>query len=664
MTNKFLPQKLLTFVAVVALLIAYYWVHKPTSIATFLVLGGTLLDFVIVAAVASIGGGLGRRALIRLDLSPLSIPERVALEGALGLGAVSLGALALGLVGLFNSIVFAVLLLAASILVGQSIRAWLVDLMLTLELALHPKSAWARFLAVVVLLLLAIALLHAFAPPTAWDAMTYHLVGPKRYLAESRILAYSDNHFMGFPQNIEMLYSVMMSFFGRDTTAAPLHFWFGFIGLMAIAGLVRRYADSTAALIAVFLLVTSYSLWVLFGWPYIDLAILAYSALALSAATLWYETKHPAWLAVMGLCGGLALGVKYTAGGLILALAVFVLVREPKRWFKNGLLLGGVAALAFGLWALKGLLLYQNPVYPYIFNGLNWDASRTMIFNLSGYGLLNSPDVWQLPILPLSATIFGVEKAGRFTFTGSPWLLTAPILFLIPGWRYLDQRAKALARDCFLFVPPILAFWMFLAATNYIGGQVRLMMIGLPAVAVLGGLGFYGLSKWPKQPLDLYFIVRALVAFTTLLTVVDIVVETSSQRQFDYFAGTITREQYLARNLGLYYDAMQRLEDLPPDSDVLFMWEPKWYACPATLRCTPDVIFDHWSRPLLHGSTPDDVFTSWKQQGIDYLLVLDRRLDEHAYLAPQNNLFLPTLDQWMTPVWSDGKGGYTLYMWK
>jgi hypothetical protein len=109
---------------------------------------------------------------------------------------------------------------------------------------------------------------------------------------------------------------------------------------------------------------------------------------------------------------------------------------------------------------------------------------------------------------------------------------------------------------------------------------------------------------------------------------------------------------------------MQRLEDLPPDSDVLFMWEPKWYACPAILYCTPDVIFDHWSRPLLHGSTPDAVFTDWKQQGIDYLLVLDRRLDEHAYLAPQNNLFLPTLDQWMTPVWSDGKGGYTLYAWK
>src|SRR5690349_7310608 len=84
-------------VGVLALLLAYYWVHKLTGtpdqpaedIALALVFGGALLDVLTVIALFAIAGGIGRRALSRLDLA-LTRPERIAIEGALGLGVISL----------------------------------------------------------------------------------------------------------------------------------------------------------------------------------------------------------------------------------------------------------------------------------------------------------------------------------------------------------------------------------------------------------------------------------------------------------------------------------------------------------------------------------------------------------------------------------------------
>ncbi len=670
-TRRMIVQIVIVLVALIALLVGYYWVHKPLSFGLVQTLGGALLDLLTAAALAAVAGGVGRRALTRADLSPASRAERVALQGLIGLGMVAWVALALGLVGLFSGIALWLALAVAGVLVRRDVRDWLLDVRALARRVARPANAWTYLLTAITALLLLLALLNALAPPFAWDALLYHLVGPQRYLAAGRIVTLPDNHFMGFPQGAELVYGVAMSLLGRDTAAAPVHYLFGLLALLATAGLVRRYADDSAGWLAAVLLVGGFSLWALFGAPYVDLAVMAYGAAAFASIVCWGETRRTGWLVMAGLCAGLALGVKYTAVALLLALAVYIAVRAvalhaPRQLVRNVLILGGVAALAFVPWMVKGILLYHNPVYPYFFGGVNWDAERTRTFNTSGTGLLGSGSEWQLAVLPFAATVFGVERGAGYSFTAGPWLLTAWFL-LLPGWSWLDERARRLARDCLILGAPLFVFWLAMAALTGIGEQTRLVSVGLPVAAAAGSLGFYSLSCWPRKPLDLYFIVRAVLVITLALGLIEVFGATVNTGTVRYLLASTSRDSYLTDNLGTYINAMRRLGELPAGSTVRLMWEPRAYYCPATVTCIPDILFDQWSHPIRSGRTSDEVFQDWKGQGDDYLLLFQAGYNfavEDKQFAAENSSFPAALDRRMVPVWSDGLGGYTLYAWR
>jgi hypothetical protein len=667
-------------VFLLAILASYYWAHKPIDpnngqdLAFVGVMGGALLDLLTVSLITMITGGLGRRiySMIALESLAISCAERVALEGLLGLGILGWIALLLGMVGLFTGAALWLALLVIAVTCIRGVFGWLRDTLALARYTFRPEAGWSRFLAVIVLILLLLALLHTLTPPTAFDSINYHLVGPTRYLAAGRIIAYSDNHFLGFPQGVEILYGVAIGLFGRDRAAAPLHFVFGLLGLLAVGGLVRRYSNPITGWLSITLIMSAFSIWLLFGWPYVDLGMLAYGAAVLAAAVMWREQLANGaavrWLTLMGVFGGLALGVKYTALGLLLGLGVFILVSSPRQAIRNGLIFGGVVLLAFLPWAIKGLLLYQNPIYPFVFGGLNWDVGRSNTFSTTGTGLLGSPNAWQLPILPLAASVFGMEKldAVGYTFTVGPWLLTAPFLLLL-GWRWLDERARGLARTSLLLGLPMLGFWMVMASLSSIGVQTRLMMMAMPVAAVLGALGFHSLSRWPRKPLNVYFIAQTLIGLTLVFTVIDAIRETVHGDVVPYLTGDISRDAYLDAHLGIYINAMRRLGELPEGSQVRLLFENRAYYCPVTITCVPDILFDHWPRPLRMGLSPDDVFQSWQDSGDDYVMLFNPGYAfsaEDTRFLDENALFPDALEDWMTPVWSDAVEGYTLYQWK
>jgi hypothetical protein len=403
---------------------------------------------------------------------------------------------------------------------------------------------------------------------------------------------------------------------------------------------------------------------VLFGAPYVDLATMAYGAAALAAIVCWGDTRRTSWLVLAGLFAGLAIGVKYSAAGLLLALVIYAAWRAPRQVVRHALILGCVAALAFLPWMVKGALLYRNPIYPYFFGGVNWDADRTSNFNTTGTGLLSS-DTWQLAILPFAATVFGVERGAGYSFTAGPWLLTAWVL-LLPGWPWLDERARRLARDCLILGVALFVFWVAAAVLTGIGQQTRLVAVALPVAAAAGSLGLYSLSCWARKPLDLYFIVRAILVVTLAFGLLDVLGETLRAGAVAYLLAFTSRDQFLDDNLAAYANAMQHLAELPAGSTVRLMWEPRSYYCPATITCVPDALFDHWSRPIRSGLTVDDVFGDWKGQGDDYLLLFQSGYDFYAAeknFAPENRSFPAELDRHMTVVWSDGIR-YTLYAWR
>jgi hypothetical protein len=709
---------IIALVGMMTALISYYWVHKPLDPTVITRLGGALLDVLTLALLALCGGGLGRRLLPWLASVGLSRAERLALEGVIGLSALSLLVLALGLLGLYRAAAFWALLAGLLLLNRRAGASWAADVRRVMSTVIRigtgsqPGAPFTRLLMAFSGVMLLLALLHALTPPTAFDALNYHLVGPARYLAAERVTAQPDNHFLGFPQGVEILFGMALGLFGRETAAAPLHYLCGLLGLLAVGGLTRRIAGIDAGALAVALLLSAYSLWLLFGWAYVDLALLAYGAAALvgAAALLLGAGDMRRWALLLGALAGLALGVKYTAVGLAGALALLVLLesihrkdaaisahsqtedftteahsRAPLRIHPFGaiatlfngrsalthvLLFGAAAGVVFLPWALKGLLLYQNPVYPFAFGGLNWDAGRAATFSTTGLGLLGTERAWQLAVLPLAATVFGVEKGEGFSFNAGPWLLTAPFLLALT-WGRLSTEARRLARAALALAVPLLAFWIVMAATSGIGAQTRLMVMALPAAAVLGALGLQGMASWPRKPLNLLFVARALLALTLAFTLLDAARETVSKQVVPYLMGTISREQYRAANIipgGATYTHMAAgLAELPAGSQIRLLFEPRTYDCPRGITCLGDILFDHWARALRSGQTPEQVFAGWRAAGDDYLVVFNPGYEfnaKDARFAAENALFPAALDAAMTQVWTDAAGFYTLYEWK
>lgn len=651
-----------------ALLGAYYWTHKPFAIdygltAALRIFGG-MLDLATAAALTLLSAGIGRGLLARLPMSPLSRLERLALAGLIGFGVVGLAALGLGMIGLFNRAALWGLIAVGALAFRRGVRAWAGDLVGVVR-DLRLDSAWNAFSAVIAAAMLLMALTEALSAPIRWDSLAYQLIAPARYLESGRIEPYSDNFYLGFPQGVNLLFGIAMSAFGRDTAAAPMHFMFGLFGALAAVGAARRYAGKTAGWTALLLLMSAYNLAALFGWAYTDLAALAYGAGTLSALLAWRETGGRGWLMLIGALVGFAVGVKYTAGALALAAGAVILVCQPRRVVQNGVTTGLAAALAFAPWAVRGWLHYGNPVYPFVFGGLNWDALRAELFNFADRGLLATGNAWQALFVPVSATVFGADRTDGFGFTAGPWLLTVWLLLPLV-WRWLDARARRLAALTVVALIPLIAVWTVTALGSSVGMQTRLMAMALPLFAVAGAVGLTGLMAMPQKPLDVGFIVRALIVITVSFNALDAVRVWLRESAPAYFFGLMPLDDYGYVNTGAYYPAMRSLEALPEGAQVRFMWEPRGYVCPAHLTCIADVLFDHWLYPAVNGVDPDAIFASYRAAGDDYLLVWRAGYDEYrdvfARYVTLTDAFYPALERHMVEVWTDGLR-YTLYGW-
>jgi hypothetical protein len=218
----------------------------------------------------------------------------------------------------------------------------------------------------------------------------------------------------------------------------------------------------------------------------------------------------------------------------------------------------------------------------------------------------------------------------------------------------------------------ILIFWGVLAALTSIGGQTRLMLLGLPFAAVLCGLAYYSLENMPRRPIDIVFIMQAAMIVSVFLGMFDYIHFFANTRVLEYHAEVISEDRYLSHNMGALYDAMLELDNLPDESRVLFLWEPKTYYCPETLSCNGDLLFDNWSRPLQNGLTPEDLIAQWQDE-YDYMLLFDYNEDRvdgfslwsefQTFALEENALFPQHFYDSVTEVWSDGFA-YTIYTWE
>jgi hypothetical protein len=470
-----------------------------------------------------------------------------------------------------------------------------------------PADRWAWLerlgLVVVVTPFLVTMALGAMLPTIDYDALEYHLQGPKEYYQAGRIGFLPHNVYTSMPFSVEMLHLLAMYVLGD--------WWAG-----ALSGqvLVAAFAPAAAALIgvtaarlgspragriaAVVYLTTPwiYRLGVL---PYVEGPLCYYHAALVWAATrAWGEgdrvLRTRLWV-VVGLLAGGAMACKYP--GLISAvipfgaLALADAVRRRSWPTVAAFALGWLVVI--GPWLAKNVIDTGNPVYPLayrVFGGLGWDEQREAKWT-------NAHGPRSISLRLLGDSI--VDVAGRSDWQSPLYAALAPLALLRPG-----SRRGAWA---------IWGYVLYLFATWWLLTH-RLDRFWLPLLgplAVLAGLG----ADWVRN--TAWSVLLATILGLAVLTNLSYA-STALTGLNDWTANLIALRGEVPLMLNR---PLARLDtELPPGAKVLLVGQAAVFHLYHPI--VYNTVFDHEIiETLTRGRTPEQIRRSLAELGVTHVYV-------------------------------------------
>jgi hypothetical protein len=693
---------LLPLTGLTLLVIAYIALYNPFNFEVVQALADLVKDIVAVALLVTLGGALGAALLgevavladftprlprrwpkrggerntslpqrnrekvrqetfMTLDLllpglNPLSDLERAALLALLGLGLIGLAVLTAGVLGFLPPAWLGWLIMAVLLAIFfRPARAWLYTARDGLRAAFAPEqNVFTRWVRRGVGLLVLLAILQALAPPSAWEALSYHLAVPQFYLEAGRITTLPPGTLAPLPQLVEMLY-LWLLILARPSAAALLHGCFGMFLFSILIGVGRRIGRPGAGWVAAAALLTSRTLWQALYCPLHNLAVMAYSLAALVALFTWRSSgdePRPRFLVLTGLLAGLAVGVEYMAVGAVVGIAGLTLwlARRDGRgkpWLSVGMV-SVFGLLVLAPWLIRNVLIEGN-----LLPLSGWSTP------LAAYASLLNPD-------PRVAPLVGVAPLeGRVLYRLFSGLLVIGLLLLIPiGWRERGDTERSLISHLLIFSLPPSVLGLAELVIGWPLIQSRLLSPALPALALAGALGLEGLQTL-KLPPRVGGLVRLPVLVAFLLAVTGSTLEAIRSAPLQVVTGIQPSADYLSQKLGAYEEAVQQINTLSEDARVLALWEPRFFYC--LPRCIPDSGFDRWLRDRQQTSDPLDVAARWREQGITHVLIHEAGLDwavsgeAPAGLGADDRAALDVLrEQALALIW-EWPGQYRLY---
>jgi hypothetical protein len=485
----------------------------------------------------------------------------------------------------------------------------------------RDRLAWPALAAVGVAAASTLAI--ALAPPTARDALAYHLAVPKAYLAAGAIVELPANVYSYLPFAAEMLYSWAM-LFGSSTAPAVVHSIVG----GATAAVLYAYGERLggaprwgALAAAMYATVPSVS-WTA-GLAHNETFRCLAVTLAVVGVGEWFASGRSGSIVWAGVGVGLALGVKHTELVLLPALALVILVRlrglalaERRAAAKAALVAACVAAVLPLPWYLQNVGWTGDPLYPYLWglfptHSAAWTAERAADFEnylRQTYG--NHGLVGQFR-LPFDVSLLGQDDVPRRFdgVLGPAFLLVAPAA----AWLALDRRSS------------LSVVWRVAAALCALGfvawasqsQQVRFLLALAPAAALVSvaALASGGIGRRVARVLLVG--VAAVVASNMLVLGAGVV----AANPIAVAAGLEPRDAYLRRRLG-YTDAYAALEALPPPVRVMLvdMRNDTFYL---DVPSVSDYVFEDATigRVVNAASSPEDVAAALRALGVTHLLV-------------------------------------------
>ena len=462
-----------------------------------------------------------------------------------------------------------------------------------------------------------ITLLLALLPPTAFDALMYHLALPERILRTGGLQPWPVAHFWN-PGHTEFLALAPLAL-GADRAARILHAWYALTAALWIFHRMREAMGRGAARWGLMVFLSMPSLALLASWAYNDFALSFYTVAALEGLSRYLATRDRKWLPWAGMAAGLAAGTKYT-GLLVPGLVVgFPWLVEKRRGGRAALATLATALLFGGGWYARNALYMGNPLYPFFFGGRGWDGFLQRWIARAGSGL--GSDLWSWLALPLT-TVAGMGAHSYMDARIGPWwLILAPwIAFWV--WRWLRKRPprRRWLLPWGLFVVTGLAVWLYGVAWSELLRQPRLLYPVLAGLTPFAGYAVHGLRLW-HRPGDLPWrrLVRFLLVLSVALTLLEHTLYWVKSRGPAFALGQISAEDWYRHNMSLYLEYLELLEHAPEDARVYVLFEPRSYRAPREVL--PDTLLVHWPHALHLYGTPERALQGWRNRGYTHLVV-------------------------------------------
>jgi hypothetical protein len=343
----------------------------------------------------------------------------------------------------------------------------------------------------------ALALIAALAPPTAKDTVLYHFALPKAYLAAGGGIEVPYNIAGYYPLGVElhavwaMLLGTPMGARVGEAAAGATLFLFAPLLVMVVYGWARERGldrgGAGAAALMVAWVPTAYDV---AASAYVDLALAAYTAMAVRAFGRWWtslDARQLVWITI-GIGG--ALSIKLSAAFVILPLALLALLRSLKKSGQGPgtAVIAGSAMLALGLgvalaapWYARNWIRTGSPLFPFYLGvwpaqAPGWDLERSQLYEtlFSLYG--NSQTGLDYLLTPLRLAVAAQPDQPPF-YDG---VLGIAVAFALPllAWALWTRRLDVELRLAVLVSACLFVFWLFSSQ------QLRYLLPALPGLAV------------------------------------------------------------------------------------------------------------------------------------------------------------------------------------
>jgi len=155
--------------------------------------------------------------------------------------------------------------------------------------------------------------------------------------------------------------------------------------------------------------------------------------------------------------------------------------------------------------------------------------------------------------------------------------------------------------------------------------QTRLLLPVFGVAAVLGAVALDRLTILRRPQLAVDWLARAVVSLTLALLLFSTLTTFLQINPMLVVSGLESRDDYLTRRLGVYQAVIKALNELSSDSRVVFLWEPRSYAC--EVDCWPDALLDRFLHLTYLYPDAEAIAQAWRDAGVTHVLLYQQGME-------------------------------------